>query len=321
MIVLPSAAMAGVPVEALLAAGPEWAKQFVVSYAPSGSMFAMLVEPQGQEESGGPKLLALGDPTYPLAEPDAEPPTPPDHGIAILAVDPSANADLFGIKVGDALLAYNGVVLNSGADLKTVPAEEGATRIPVKLWRNGEVREIEVAAGELGINHDPSRPAAEVVLAQRAAGEVLKPLTRGESLARLPGTRREVELISGLFPDGHATILLGERATEPAVQGLARSGALKGLRYLHFAAHGKTNPHVAMSSAIRLAPEPDGSAEPLAMEADGSITAEQIVNTWDLDADLVVLSACETGLGRYAGGEGYLGFSQALFVRGPGAWS
>src|SRR5262249_42756547 len=49
---------------------------------------------------------------------------------------------------------------------------------------------------------------------------------------------------------------------------------------------------------------------------DGRITAEQIVRTWELDADLVVLSACESGLGRYAGGEGYLGFAQALFVKG-----
>jgi CHAT domain-containing protein len=40
------------------------------------------------------------------------------------------------------------------------------------------------------------------------------------------------------------------------------------------------------------------------------------VRTWELDADLVVLSACESGLGRYAGGEGYLGFAQALFVKG-----
>src|SRR5262249_41243363 len=46
------------------------------------------------------------------------------------------------------------------------------------------------------------------------------------------------------------------------------------------------------------------------------ITAQQIVNTWELDADLVVLSACKSGLGKYAGGEGYLGFIQALFVKG-----
>jgi CHAT domain-containing protein len=49
---------------------------------------------------------------------------------------------------------------------------------------------------------------------------------------------------------------------------------------------------------------------------DGQVTAEQIVRTWDLDAELVVLSVCESGLGRYSGGEGYLGFAQALFAKG-----
>jgi CHAT domain-containing protein len=78
---------------------------------------------------------------------------------------------------------------------------------------------------------------------------------------------------------------------------------------------------VALSSAIFLAAEPErpgATADPAAPQsaADGQATAEQIVRTWDLDADLVVLSACESGLGRYAGGEGYLGFAQALFVKG-----
>jgi hypothetical protein len=81
------------------------------------------------------------------------------------------------------------------------------------------------------------------------------------------------------------------------------------------------NPSVALSSAIFLAAEPDrpaSSADPAGLEStpDGQSTSEQIVRTWDLDADLVVLSACESGLGRYAGGEGYLGFAQALFVKG-----
>src|SRR5262249_53537653 len=76
------------------------------------------------------------------------------------------------------------------------------------------------------------------------------------------------------------------------------------------------DPTIAMNSALILAPDPDRSADPLALEADGRITAQQIVHTWDLDADLVVLSACQTALGRYAGGEGYLGFSQALLVQG-----
>jgi CHAT domain-containing protein len=125
-------------------------------------------------------------------------------------------------------------------------------------------------------------------------------------------------MIAALFSPGQATTLLGPAATERAVQERARSGALKDFRYLHFATHGRANPDVAMSSALLLAPDPDrlASADPMLLATDGAITAEQIVQTWDLDADLVVLSACETGLGKYAGGEGYLGFAQALFVKG-----
>jgi CHAT domain-containing protein len=194
--------------------------------------------------------------------------------------------------------------------------------VPVKLWRDGEVRSLEIAAGRLGIQSIPDRPAAQVVLAQRSAAEVLTPGIRGESLARLPGTRREVQAIAALFPSGQVTTLVGPDATESNLQRLAHSGALKSYRFLHLATHGEANPNVALSSAVFLAAEPErpaaSSADPAALESapDGQVTAEQIVRTWDLDADLVVLSACESALGRYAGGEGYLGFAQALFVKG-----
>ena len=316
LIVLPSAALAGIPVEALVAAWPGGRDRFVVSYAPSGSMFARLRQPRSTGGPSPPKLLALGDPAYPPAAPESPPPKPPDQGLAILAVLPHGTADLFGLTPGDVLLEYNGIVLTSAADLKVVPAEAGAKRVPVKLWRNGEVRTVELAAGMLGIRYDPGRTAADVVQARRAADEALKPLTRGEALEPLPGTRREIEAIARLFPVGQVTTLLGAAASERAVQERARSGELKGYRFLHFATHGQSNPAVAMSSAVMLAPDPDRPADPTALEADGRITADQIVQTWDLDADLVVLSACETGLGRYAGGEGYLGFAQALFIKG-----
>jgi CHAT domain-containing protein len=54
----------------------------------------------------------------------------------------------------------------------------------------------------------------------------------------------------------------------------------------------------------------------LALDTDGTIAAEQIARTWELAADLVVLSACESGLGLPAGGEGYLGFAQPLLAKG-----
>jgi CHAT domain-containing protein len=97
---------------------------------------------------------------------------------------------------------------------------------------------------------------------------------------------------------------------------MARAGKLKSYRYLHFAAHGRDDPRSAYRTALLLAPDPDRSADPTAFDTDGEITAEQIARTWDLDADLVVLSACESALGQQAGGEGFLGFAQPLLAKG-----
>jgi Flp pilus assembly protein TadD len=322
LIVLPSQALAGVPIETWVASGSHGdAPDLVVSYAPSGSMFARLTAPRSQA-LGPPRLLALGDPAFPKPAQREAAPSPPDHGIAILAVMPHSTADLFGIKPGDVLLEYNGKVLRTSNDLAVVPAGDKATRVPIRLWRDGEIRSLEIVAGRLGIQSSPNRPAAQVVLAQRAAADVLKPGVRGESLAPLPGTRREVQAIAALLPKDQVTTLLGKDATESNLQALAQSGALKNYRYIHLATHGKANPSVALSSAVFLAAEPErpasSSADPAALESapDGQVTAEQIVRSWDLDADIVVLSACQTGLGHYAGGEGYLGFAQALFVKG-----
>jgi CHAT domain-containing protein len=97
---------------------------------------------------------------------------------------------------------------------------------------------------------------------------------------------------------------------------MAREGKLKTYRYLHFAAHGRYDPRSAYRTAVLLAPDPERTADPAAFESDGAITAEEIARTWDLDADLVVLSACESGLGKQAGGEGFLGFAQPLLAKG-----
>ncbi len=160
-----------------------------------------------------------------------------------------------------------------------------------------------------------SRPRARKLL---AVGDPLYDPRSANPLPRLPGTRREVQAIAALFPTAAATTLLGAQATEGAVQHLAASGELAQLRFLHFATHGSVDPDVAMSSALILGPDAGGRppSRLSAIESDGRITAEQILNTWTLDADMVVFSACETGLGRQASGEGYLGFAQALFIKG-----
>ena len=78
---------------------------------------------------------------------------------------------------------------------------------------------------------------------------------------------------------------------------------------------------VALHSALLLSRDrlpADPAARVLAGQEvyDGTLTAEQILRTWKLDAQLVTLSACQSGLGKPGGGEGYLGFSQALFLAG-----
>ena len=310
-----SPGLAGVPVEVLMAARPDpaWAG-ITVAYAPSASMFAHLVgQPTPRDRAA--TLLALADPAYPEAESGRARAHAARCGLAIARVVPNGNADLNGIRTGDVLLAYAGTTLKKPDDLKTVAADAGPKKVPVTYWREGITREVEVAAGPLGVAIDtrPAKAGRAGPPGRRAgaagdAGRVARAPARHAARGR--GDRR------GCSPPEGVTTVLGERACESTVQDLARSGRMKGFRYLHFATHGESDPRNAYRSALILAPDPDRSDDPLAFDADGTITAEQIARTWELDADLVVLSACESGLGASGGGEGYLGFAQPLFAKG-----
>ena len=102
LIVLPSRAMAGIPVEALLA--PDDTR--TVSYAPSATVFKYLREQPRPDRHAG--LLALGDPVYERPDKSSEPKPLPDHGLLVNVVVPGSNAATHGLKPGDVLLAYNG---------------------------------------------------------------------------------------------------------------------------------------------------------------------------------------------------------------------
>ncbi len=114
--------------------------------------------------------------------------------------------------------------------------------------------------------------------------------------------------------------LLGSAASEQRLRELLAGGALATYRYLHFATHGVPNLQRAFDSALILSrdrlPDPLDAVLSGGELVDGNITAAEILRTWTLSADLVVLSACQTAVGRYAGGEGYLGFAQALLLSG-----
>jgi CHAT domain-containing protein/tetratricopeptide (TPR) repeat protein len=144
--------------------------------------------------------------------------------------------------------------------------------------------------------------------------------TRGPAFAALPGTFREVQAVARLFARDRVTMLVGSDACEQRLAELASAGRLRDYRFIHLATHAVVDRARSMQSALILAQDrlPDPLVQIQAGKEchDGRLTAEQIRRKWKLDADLVTLSACQTGLGQYRGGEGYLGFSQALFLAG-----
>ncbi len=137
---------------------------------------------------------------------------------------------------------------------------------------------------------------------------LLAPIYFGKSsatqLSTLPATRQEITNIGEVFK-GRAeqiSMLLEEKASEAQLKQLD----LTRYDYLHFATHGLVNElHPARSQLFLAANESE----------DGNLYAGEIYNL-TLDAQLVTLSACQTGLGKVTRGEGIVGLSRALLFAG-----
>jgi CHAT domain-containing protein/tetratricopeptide (TPR) repeat protein len=148
----------------------------------------------------------------------------------------------------------------------------------------------ETAAAELG-TRDP-RPAT---LDEAEEVEV-----RDRDGGRLRATADEVRAVAGLFPD--AEICVGLDATKERLRALP----LTDFRYLIFATHASVDEENPMLSSIRLT----------ATEEDNGLLQAQEIFALELDAEMVTLSACRSGLGRLASGEGIVGLSTAFFTAG-----
>lgn len=157
----------------------------------------------------------------------------------------------------------------------------------------------------------------------------------GDAVAALPGTKLEVENITKLLKTGgyQTTSYLQKAATEAVVK------ALKGQAIVHIATHGyfqadveqtsvgvheenaKNNP--LLRSGLLLAgasPTMKGEVMPnLESNDNGVLTAYEAMNLSLEGTDLIVLSACETGLGDVRAGEGVYGLQRAFLVAGAKA--
>ncbi|NEQ25661.1 MAG: CHAT domain-containing protein, partial [Microcoleus sp. SIO2G3] len=120
-----------------------------------------------------------------------------------------------------------------------------------------------------------------------------------QPLPGLPGAEQEAKAVGEVL---RSPVLIGSQATETAVV-----AEMPEARIIHLATHGLLDGFEAEATpgAIALAPSEN---------SDGFLNASEILNL-NLKADLVVLSACDTGRGRITG-DGVIGLSRSLLLAG-----
>ncbi len=156
------------------------------------------------------------------------------------------------------------------------------------------------------------------------------------NFSRLPGTRKEVETIHSLFESGQSSLYTGEEALEEVLN------QKNSFSIIHLATHGfflsdnqiekndntingeldknafKLNQfkNPLLRSGIALAGANQSTGVSNQKESDGIVTAEKILGLKLRGTDMVVLSACETGLGDIKSGEGVYGLRRAFTQAG-----
>ncbi|OPY90641.1 MAG: Outer membrane porin F precursor [Syntrophaceae bacterium PtaU1.Bin231] len=126
----------------------------------------------------------------------------------------------------------------------------------------------------------------------------------GYAFGRLPNTEKEVREVARLF--GSARTLIGPDASEERV----KAEDLTGRRYVLFSTHGILGNEIPYVRQPALVLNLVGNTK-----EDGFLTAAEIFGM-NLNAELVGLSACQTGLGVQSAGEGVVGLSRAFMYAG-----
>ncbi|GIV05572.1 MAG: hypothetical protein KatS3mg016_1147 [Fimbriimonadales bacterium] len=146
-------------------------------------------------------------------------------------------------------------------------------------------------------NYEMERAEQE---ARTPSTQVVQELSRrgGGLLSNLPAVAKEVDSIQRLIPSAN---VIREEAVQPdRLRELAA-----GVRILHFACHAEANSANPLDSVLKF----DAYNE-------RQLTAAQIMTQWRLQADLVLLSACETGTGKVYRYEGVYGLARAFLHAG-----
>jgi CHAT domain-containing protein len=168
-------------------------------------------------------------------------------------------------------------------------------KVSVALRGTGRAIVAQSRTGSALLESDLTRSARDLDLGD----------TRGV-LRRLPYTRKEAQMILSLAPADQRLGALDFAAN----QATATSDELAKYRYVHFATHGLLNPKHPELSGIVLSLFNEQGAE-----QDGFLRASEVFNL-NLPAEMVVLSGCQTALGKDVRGEGLVGLTRGFMYAG-----
>jgi CHAT domain-containing protein/Tfp pilus assembly protein PilF len=154
----------------------------------------------------------------------------------------------------------------------------------------------------------PTNPDLNQLALNRATKTLKKSRAVGNNnqFMRLPGTRQEAQAILALLPKTEIIAAFDEQAS----LNLAIDPQLSQYRIIHLATHGVFNGEDPAYSGIILSLV-DAKGTPI----NGFLRLNEIFNL-NLPAELVVLSACETGLGKEIKGEGLVGLTRGFMYAG-----
>lgn len=192
----------------------------------------------------------------------------------------------------EALLAPNGHFLIEQTSISYAPSASVLAELERRRPPSSPRALLALGNPDFG---EPAAPAAVARDVYRAAGLNFRPL---------PGTELEVRSIAALFAGQSTRMLLGRDATESAF----KHEPLDQYRRLHLATHALIDERAPARSGLVLSLVRTDNE-------DGVLQISEIMGL-RLDAGLVTLSACQTGLGHLVHGEGMVGFTSAFLFAG-----